>query len=217
MGLGLTPEQIALYWSRGFVVVRRLLEADALAELALESERLAGLVAAATLDPGQTTPRTDASGRAVQNRLDPVVPYSPTLQKLLSHPHIVRCLRDLFGEPGRLFKDKLILRQPGTRGYRLHQDFAHYGWTGAQPDELLALQIAIDPADASNGALQLYAGQHHALLPDEPGHATRLRAAALGAARSELPPTRNGAAAARTRPARGCRSPRHADTNPAAA
>ena len=190
--LGLTADQIEQYWTRGFVTVPRLLDTSEMAELTAECERLARLGASISSDPGQTTPRIDVHGRPVRNRLDPVVPFSPTLQKLLAQPRITQCLNDVFGQDALLFKDKLILRQPGTRGYRLHQDFAHYGWTGARPDELLALQIAIDPADESNGALQLYPGEHGALLPDEPSGKTRLRAKALRDARSELLQTQPG-------------------------
>jgi len=47
----------------------------------------------------------------------------------------------------------------------LHQDYAYYIQTGILADAILSVQIAIDSADAENGALIVYPGLHKSTLP----------------------------------------------------
>ncbi len=69
----------------------------------------------------------------------------------------------MYGEPACLFKDKLIFKAPGTLGYNLHQDYI--SWK-TFPTTFMTAIVAIDAADASNGATEVFPGYHHAGLPD---------------------------------------------------
>ena len=80
------------------------------------------------------------------------------VRQILESDAILGPLASLLGDEPSLFKDKLILRPPGTEGYGLHQDYAYYGWTGVPADQILAVQIAIDDADADTRFAAAVAG-----------------------------------------------------------
>jgi 2-aminoethylphosphonate dioxygenase len=67
-------------------------------------------------------------------------------------------LRELYGEPACLFKDKLIFKPPGVKGYGLHQDWI--AWDGF-PRTFLTVLIPFDSADRDNGCTVVYPGYHH--------------------------------------------------------
>jgi 2-aminoethylphosphonate dioxygenase len=56
-----------------------------------------------------------------------------------------------------VFKDKLIFKAPGAQGYNLHQDYI--SWKSF-PTSFLTAIVAIDSADASNGATEVFPGYH---------------------------------------------------------
>jgi ectoine hydroxylase-related dioxygenase (phytanoyl-CoA dioxygenase family) len=66
-------------------------------------------------------------------------------------------LAELYGGPARLFKDKLIFKPPGARGYDLHQDYI--AWPNF-PRSFITAAVAIDPCGPSNGCTVVYSGQH---------------------------------------------------------
>ena len=54
-------------------------------------------------------------------------------------PPLLALLHDLYGEPARLFKDKLIFKPPGVKGYGLHQDWI--AWPGFPRSFLTVLAV----------------------------------------------------------------------------
>lgn len=188
----LSPDPVAAYWQRGVAHVPGLFGAADVARMKEECDRLVGADAGDHFDTPESFPRHDPSGRLVRNLIDPVLPRSPLFRRLLAEPAVTSVLRDVLGDEPRLFKDKLILRPPGTSGYGLHQDFAYWGWTGAAPDQLLALQIAIDDADESSGAVCFHPEMHRALLPAWANEGSDIDRTVLDPARAELIPTRAG-------------------------
>lgn len=189
---GSSAEPVREYWRRGYLRIPRLFDAAEVALLKSECDRLARKAAAPAAETRESFPREDTAGRTVRNLLDPVVARSRAIRELLAKEELLALLRGVFRDEPRLFKDKLILRPPGTQGYGLHQDFAYWGWTGVPADRLLALQIAVDAADERNGAVCFYPERHDALLPAEAKEGNDIDSALLGSARSELVPTRPG-------------------------
>jgi ectoine hydroxylase-related dioxygenase (phytanoyl-CoA dioxygenase family) len=189
---GLSPSQVSAYWRRGYLHVPGLFDDAEVA--ALESECARVVREGETSSPGspESFPRQDRAGRPVRNLFDPVLCLSPVIRKVLATEPLLAALRSVFRDEPRLFKDKLIVRPPGTRGYGLHQDFAYWGWTGIPADRLLALQIAVDDADERNGAVRFYPERHDDLLPADAEEGNAIDPAGMDAARSELVPTRAG-------------------------
>jgi ectoine hydroxylase-related dioxygenase (phytanoyl-CoA dioxygenase family) len=70
---------------------------------------------------------------------------------------ILAPLRAIYQDDAHLFKDKLIFKRPGAKGYALHQDFI--GWPDF-PESFLTVIVAIDATGAVNGATEVFPGGH---------------------------------------------------------
>lgn len=170
------------YRTRGYAVVRGLFSPAEMAVVSMDAERL--------LD------RTDLkhtnnircrwqnhvdTGECLFETFDPVTDLSPVCNRLARDPRLVGLLADLYGEPAHLFKDKLIFKPPGAKGYDLHQDYI--GWPGF-PKTFVTAAVAIDPCGRENGATEVFPGYHargylspedgeyHSLKPDAVGEST---------------------------------------------
>jgi hypothetical protein len=139
-------------------------------------------------DPGE--PRCVTRWRAGQgvvvDRLDPVVDISPTFRRLAADPRIVSHAAEAIGAPVTLLKDKLIEKRPGTLGYGLHQDFAYWEELGIPADECASVLVAIDAADAAQGAVELLPGLHRQRLPSAPDEPRDVDEACVASCAAEL-------------------------------
>src|SRR5262249_51220263 len=112
------------YERDGFVVLPGLLPAQLLARAHDDAERLfarTDLISVRTPRcRWQTNVRT---GECQFETFDPVIDLSPACRDLAFAPELLAALRGFYGEPAELFKDKLIFKPPGVKGYGLHQDW----------------------------------------------------------------------------------------------
>ncbi len=69
----------------------------------------------------------------------------------------VRSLAELYDDEPCLFKDKLIYKPPGVKGYGLHQDWI--GWPGF-PRSFLTVLLPLDDVDVDNGCTEVFGGYH---------------------------------------------------------
>lgn len=97
------------------------------------------------------------TGECQFDGFDPIIDLSPICRRLAYDPRLVEAISGLYGEPARLFKDKLIYKLPGAKGYQLHQDWI--AWERF-PRSFLSVLVPLDPADADNGCTIVYAGYH---------------------------------------------------------
>jgi ectoine hydroxylase-related dioxygenase (phytanoyl-CoA dioxygenase family) len=72
-------------------------------------------------------------------------------------PGLLAAVSALYGEPACLFKDKLIYKPPGAKGYGLHQDYI--AWP-TFPKTFMTVLVPLDPCDADNGCTEVYTGYH---------------------------------------------------------
>ena len=156
----LTPKQLEQFKTDGFLVLRGLFpEADA--EIWRdECKRILGLGLADQFNL-RTHPHFLAPGIWIVDRVEPVIDISPTFAELAGHEIFRSLLTQIFDDVPLLFKDKLVYKMVGTPGYGIHQD---YSWWQEFPPEIVNVMIAIDSADAGNGALEFFAGRHGRLL-----------------------------------------------------
>ena len=158
----------AAYARDGFVVVRSLFDPATVAEASAEADRL--LADFARLKSTQNLRcrwQTNVmTGECTFETFDPVVDIGPACRRLAHDPRLMSLLRELYGEPACLFKDKLIYKPPGVKGYGLHQDWI--AWPGF-PRSFLTVLAPLDPADRDNGCTVVYPGYHHAgpLSPED--------------------------------------------------
>jgi 2-aminoethylphosphonate dioxygenase len=88
---------------------------------------------------------------------DPVIDLSLVCHHLALAPRLLAVLGDLYGEEACLFKDKLIYKPPGVKGYDLHQDYI--SWPSF-PRSFLTVLIPLDRADRDNGCTEVFPGYH---------------------------------------------------------
>ncbi len=149
------------YLEDGFVVVPAVFGDDEVATWAAECDRLE---ASGVFHPDNL--RTHVlNSRRPPDRLDPVIDLSPALASVAAG--LSSLAAELLGEEAALFKDKLIFKPPGARGYLAHQDYAYWHWLPVPPSALVTVVVAVDAATADNGAVELFAGLHHRLLTEE--------------------------------------------------
>ena len=86
-----------------------------------------------------------------------MIDLSDACERAARDPRLLDIVSALYGEPACLFKDKLIFKEPGSLGYNLHQDYI--SWKSF-PTSFLTVILAIDAADASNGATEVFSGYH---------------------------------------------------------
>lgn len=152
-------DEILADWKRdGYIVVRELFcpeEMSALSEEAWQLTSRRDLIDKRNLRC-RFQPTHDQAD-CLWETFDPVIDVSPRCEQFARSPRLLDLLFDLYGESACLFKDKLIFKQPGTRGYGLHQDWI--AWPGF-PRSFLTVLIPIDPANEKNGCTEVFSGYH---------------------------------------------------------
>lgn len=149
----------------GYVVVASPFGREEIAQWRRECDLLWALPGTEEASEFRVDLRDTLDGRRVPERLDPVIDASPLFAELSRDERILRVARALLGEDVVLFKDKLIVKTPGTLGYRTHQDFSYVAFLGFPGDRQLAISIAVDSTNEGNGAIEVFPGQHTKLLP----------------------------------------------------
>jgi 2-aminoethylphosphonate dioxygenase len=156
----LDDSQLRSWHDDGFVLLRRFFSAREIAAAAEEAEDLLqrhrGLIDTKNMrcrfQPNVKT------GECEFECFDPVIDLSLACHQLALNPRLLNVLGDLYGEEACLFKDKLIFKPPGVKGYDLHQDFI--SWPTFPPSFLTVL-VPFDRADEDNGCTVVYPGYHH--------------------------------------------------------
>jgi hypothetical protein len=163
----LTEAQRQAYERDGFLVLRGLFPVGEVEAAAAEGDTLLGhhdLIDARNLRcRWQPDVRT---GECRFETFDPVIDISPLCARLAVHPRLLAALAALYGEEACLFKDKLIYKPPGLKGYGLHQDWI--AWPGF-PRSFLTVLVPFDRADADNGCTEVFPGYHQggSLSPED--------------------------------------------------
>lgn len=167
--MALSPDQIDLFQKTGFVTASKALSETEIADLCAEWQRLWEAIDT-TLDHQFVHWRETSNGKRVADRLDPVSQHSEIFKSAANSPALRGLAESLLGGRAFVLKDKLISKLPQTNGYGLHQDWPYWANSGIQPDDVLSIAVALDPATKANGATAFYRGQHVGKLPtDEAG------------------------------------------------
>jgi 2-aminoethylphosphonate dioxygenase len=92
-------------------------------------------------------------------RIENFLQYNPAIDKLVNGERMLKCVSQLFGEDSILYKEKINYKLPGGDGFKPHQDHAAGWWMYGQTLHISCL-IGVDPADETNGALEIVRGKH---------------------------------------------------------
>ncbi len=174
------------YDQKGYVRVDSLFSPGEIDAWREEADRLWALPEIAEPEAFRVDWRNDVQGARVPERLDPVTDISPLFANLSRDPRILSIVRGLLQEEPLLFKDKLIIKPPGVKGYPLHQDFAYIDFLGFEGSQQLAVCLAIDATEPAAGPIEFFPGCHHQRLPSPPERPGELDAAALDGTEGEV-------------------------------
>ncbi len=158
----LSEAEVAEFHRDGFLVLPEVFSDTEVDDRDAECHRLWTLPG--LLDGKNLRTQVVGSPGRQPDRLDPVIDLSPRFRELACDQRLLGPVRQLLGGEGRLFKDKLIFKPPGMKGYRSHQDYAYWQWLPAPPDALLTAMVTVDPTSSLNGALEVFPGLHRELL-----------------------------------------------------
>jgi hypothetical protein len=156
----LTRDQKSQFLEDGFLVLRGVFSPVEMAMLSIEVDRL--LQRHDLIDTKNIRCRWQdhiETKQCVLDAFDPVIDLSPLCDSLAHDPRLLQILSAIYGEPARLFKDKVILKPPGAQGYALHQDYI--SWPSF-PKSFITAAVAIDPSGVDNGCTEVFAGYHKA-------------------------------------------------------
>jgi ectoine hydroxylase-related dioxygenase (phytanoyl-CoA dioxygenase family) len=150
--------QCEFYHEQGYLILRDFFPAALMAEAAVEADALLqrhDLIAADNLRCRfQTNVQT---GACTFETFDPIIDLSLACTLIAGDGRLLTVLAALYGEEPCLFKDKLIFKPPGVKGYGLHQDWI--AWPGF-PRSFLTVLVPFDRADAGNGCTEVFPGYH---------------------------------------------------------
>jgi 2-aminoethylphosphonate dioxygenase len=173
----------AAYERDGFIVVRDLFEPEDMARASAEADAL--LQRHELISPRNLRCRWQPdvhTGECRFETFDPVVDIGPVCRSLAHDARLLDLLAGLYGDEACLFKDKLIFKPPGVKGYGLHQDWI--AWPGF-PRSFLTVLVPLDPARLANGCTVVYRGYHHrGSLSAEDGNYHELPADLVDASRA---------------------------------
>lgn len=158
----LTAAEAAAYARDGYHIARSLLRADEVAELldAFMALAAGGPVAGLSHLPPATTAGDPLARfpRMMHPHIHPEHPATCRLaRRWLLDARIGAILHDLMGEPPVAAQSMFYFKPPGARGQDFHQDNFYLR---VAPGTCMAAWIALDPADAGNGGLQVARGSH---------------------------------------------------------
>ena len=147
------------YDVNGFVVVRGLFSKGLMARAAAEAEELPKRFEKLVSVKNIRCRWQDNvfTGDCTFETFDPVIDLGPACRDIALSPELLNLLGELYGEPAHLFKDKLIFKPPGVKGYKLHQDWI--AWPGF-PRSFLTVLVPFETADRDNGCTIAYPGYH---------------------------------------------------------
>jgi len=154
----LTPEQVRFYHDHGFLILRGVFTAEEIAALAAEAQTL--LSRTELIDTQNLRCRWQThveTEECIFDCFDPVIDIGPVCRYFAYDQRIIRPLEAIYDDTAHLFKDKLIFKRPGARGYALHQDYI--GWESF-PESFITVLVAIDGTHAENGATEVFSGYH---------------------------------------------------------
>ncbi|EMC91894.1 hypothetical protein BAUCODRAFT_152254 [Baudoinia panamericana UAMH 10762] len=105
----------------------------------------------------------NSDGKRVLCRTENYAGSHAGLNALLRGEHLLSVLRELAGEDMVLFKEKINYKLAGSGGFAAHIDSTAY--VQVKQIKHLAILLAVDPSDLSNGGLEVVNGSHRLKVP----------------------------------------------------
>jgi len=168
LALGITFDQLRVYKEDGFIILRSIYSPVEMTAVQQECDRLL-IEHADLIEPNNVRCRFmphHQSGEPLFEVFDPVNDLSESLRQVCFDPRLKSVVEAIYCEPAELFKEKLIFKMPGAKGYSLHQDIPQ-NWTG-WPQSFLTVLVAIDSCHRENGCTEVYRGYQDRFVSSDP-------------------------------------------------
>lgn len=153
----LAPEQVRAYQEDGYLLVRGLFSTDEVRRL---RDHFMALHAGGPI-PGwfEPAPPEEAGNDPLKRFPRMMHPHrvDELSRRYLLDPRLGAILEELLGEEPLAAQTMLYFKPPGARGQALHQDNF---FLKVEPGTCIAAWVALDPADAENGGLEVVPGTH---------------------------------------------------------
>jgi ectoine hydroxylase-related dioxygenase (phytanoyl-CoA dioxygenase family) len=174
-----TCDAVERYHAEGYLILRDVFSAEEVASLAAEAVTL--IERTELIDTANLRCRWAdhiETAECMFDCFDPVIDIGPISRFVAHDQRILAPLRAIYRDEAHLFKDKLIFKRPGAKGYGLHQDYI--SWPEF-PASFITVIVAIDPTDEDNGATEVFPGCHQGgLLSARDGDYHELPPTAVG-------------------------------------
>ncbi|KIW76255.1 hypothetical protein Z517_11001 [Fonsecaea pedrosoi CBS 271.37] len=167
----LSEEQVQSFRRNGYLVLGNVLSEVETGEL----QRWAQEVHDWTTDansPWMPYEEINARGERVLCRTENYADSHAGLNSLLRGQKLLDLLKQLSGEEMLLFKEKINYKLAGSGGFAPHVDATAY--THIKDIKHLAILLAVDPLNMSNGGLEVVEGSHEMDVPIGPDHCIEL-------------------------------------------
>ncbi|MGH7137263.1 MAG: phytanoyl-CoA dioxygenase family protein, partial [Pirellulales bacterium] len=156
--MNVLQSQLDVYQETGYLVLRGLFSGEEMAALAGECDSLLQRTDLIHSDNLRCRFQPHENGSpCLFETFDPVVDIAPQCAAVAADRRVHEVLEQIYEDDACLFKDKLIFKPPGARGYGLHQDYI--AWKNF-PRSFITVLVAIDAADQENGCTVVYPGYH---------------------------------------------------------
>jgi len=144
----LSEEQLALFRTDGYLIVKGLFNVEELADIEATFEEMSH-----TVVPGYFEPDLSEASNDPLKRFPRVMHphrFNETAKKYMLHKPVMNVLADLYGEEALAAQSMFYYKPPGSRGQALHQDNFYLQ---VEPGNCIAAWTAVDAADEENGGL----------------------------------------------------------------
>jgi hypothetical protein len=154
----LTPAQVRRYETDGYLIARGVFSPVEMAVVSMEAETLLRRTELIATDNIRCRwqPHVETK-ECLFETFDPVIDIGPVCARLAADHRILDLLEEIYGEKAFLFKDKLIFKPPGARGYDLHQDYI--SWPSF-PRSFVTVLVPIDSSNRDSGCTEVFPSWH---------------------------------------------------------
>ena len=98
--------------------------------------------------------------KTVLSRTENFFDYEKGMKKFLNKKKIKNLLKNLTGSEQKLFKDKIIWKYPGAKGFEPHQDAQVWENLYKNVKSFVSLTISVDRTTVKNGCLEIAKEKH---------------------------------------------------------
>lgn len=167
LATGLSTDELAFFHEHGYVLKRGLYPRALIERLAQEIDALHEREARQPT-PGVWTSweeLPEGHPRRIRQLMHSEV-VSPTIDAMSRSEEMLAIMRQLIGPDLYLYHSKLMMKAAFDGTFTpWHQDFGYWHYDLKEPTQVNCM-LAIDPADAENGAVRFVDGSHHRGLVD---------------------------------------------------